>query len=86
MKYKGREYGKIGEIFDEAIRLLKDGEKEEAIGFFKEYIRNIREANGCSTEYAEGIAKDNFSYYAGYFDEETIKLVKENFCVSTNFF
>jgi delta-aminolevulinic acid dehydratase/porphobilinogen synthase len=65
---------------------LKDGEKEEAISFFKEYIRHIRESNGCSTYCAEGIAKDYFSFYASYCDEETIKMVKENFCVSTNFF
>lgn len=86
MLYKGKIYGKIGEIFNEPIRLLKNGEKEEAISFFKEYIRHIREYNGCSTECAESIAKANFRYYAGYCDEETIKLVKENFGVSAKFF
>lgn len=85
MLYKGREYKTIGEIFNEPIRLLKNGEKEEAIGFFKEYIRHIRETNGCSTFCAEGIAKDNFRYFAGYYNEEIIKLVNENFCISTFF-
>lgn len=79
MFYKNKEYKTIGEIFETPINFIKEGKKDEAMNFFKEYIRWIREQSGVQTEIAESIAKGNFAYFAGYYDKPTRDLVSENF-------
>lgn len=79
MIWKNKELKTIGEIFDTALNLAKT-DKHEAGVFYNAYTDYVRDANGCSREEAEKIVKNNFGYYAGYYDKYTCDLIYEVYC------
>lgn len=80
MEYKGKKLSTMGEVFNKALQLAKE-DKEEALDFFKEYIRYILEDNDevNSLNEAEEIAKANFGYFAGYYSQEVCDIIYETY-------
>lgn len=76
MNYRGKTYNTMGEVFDMALKLAKT-DKEEAKNFFKLYTEYILENNDevNSLNEAEKIAKENFGYFAGYYDPEVCDII-----------
>ena len=70
----------FGEIFNEALELAKEN-KNEAQEFFKQYIQLILEDNDevNTIEEAERIAKSNFGYFAGYYNQEVCDIIYETY-------
>ena len=78
MEYKGKNLKTMGEVFDMALKLAKT-DKEEAKKFFKEYINYISMVNHYSLDKATNIAKSNFGYFAGYYDEEVCDIIYKTY-------
>ena len=80
MEYKGKELNTMGEVFNKALQLAKE-DKEEALDFFKEYIKYILEDNDevNSLNEAERIAKANFGYFAGYYNQEVCDIIYKTY-------
>ena len=78
MIYNNKTLNTFGKVFDEGLHLAREN-KEEAQEFFKEYIHYISKENGCSLEEAERIAKSNFGYFAGYYDQEVCDIIYSTF-------
>lgn len=80
MEYNGRNLNTFEELFNEGLKLAKEN-KEEAQSFFKHYIQFILEDNDKvnTIEEAERIAKSNFGYFAGYYDEEVCNIIYETY-------
>lgn len=78
MNYRGKTYKTMGEVFNEALRLAKT-DSYEAKEFFKEYINCIANDNHYSWDKATEIAKSNFGYFAGYYDEETCDIIYKTY-------
>ena len=80
MNYKGNNLKTFGELFDYALNLAKN-DKQEAQNFFKEYVQYILNDNDKvnTIEEAERIAKSNFGYYAGYYDQEVCDIIYETY-------
>ena len=80
MEYKGKKLNTIGEVFKVAINLAKT-DKEEARHFFKEYIEHIYKDNDevNSLERATEVAKSNFGYFAGYYNQEVCDIIYETY-------
>lgn len=80
MEYKGKNLKTFGELFDYALNLAKN-DKQEAQNFFKEYIKYILEDNDKvnTIEEAERIAKSNFGYFAGYYNQEVCDIIYETY-------
>lgn len=80
MEYKGKNLSTMGEVFDKALQLAKE-DKEEALEFFKEYVKHILEDNDevNSLDEAEKIAKGNFGYFAGYYDPEVCDIIYKTY-------
>ena len=78
MNYRGKTYKTMGEVFNEALRLAKT-DSYEAQEFFREYINWISIQNHYSWDKATEIAKSNFGYFAGYYDEETCDIIYKTY-------
>lgn len=80
MYYKGKQLNTIGEVFKVALRLAKDGTPTEQKNFFQSYADAC--ANDQGTTFSEGIriARGNLSYFSGYCDNATCKLINETYC------
>ncbi len=78
MVYNNKTLNTFGELFNEGLRLAREN-KEEAQEFFKEYINYISKENGCSLEEAERIAKSNFGYFAGYYNQEVCDIIYKTY-------
>ena len=80
MNYKGNDLKTFGELFNYALNLAKN-DKQEAKNFFKEYIEYIYRDNDevNSLERATEIAKSNFGYFAGYYDQEVCDIIYETY-------
>lgn len=80
MYYKGNELKTIGEVFNVALKLAKYGTETEQRNFFQSYADTC--ANGQGTTFSEGIriARSNLSYFSGYCDNATSKLIYETYC------
>ena len=76
MEYNGKKLNTIGQVFEAALNLAKT-DKKEAQDFFKQYIQFILEDNDKvnTIEEAERIAKSNFGYFAGYFNQEVCDII-----------
>lgn len=76
MIYKGKKLTTVGEVFNEGLSLAIN-DKAEAIEFFKVYINQIFNDNDdvTSLEEAERIAKSNFGYFAGYYDQDVCDII-----------
>ena len=81
MIYKGEELNTIGDIFNKALSLAKQNRKDEAQNFLKAYASFIYNGNNEVKSFDEAvkIAKNNFGYYAGYFDKHTCDLIYETY-------
>lgn len=80
MEYKGKNLKTFGELFDYALNLAKN-DKQEAQNFFKAYVKYILEDNDKvnTIEEAERIAKSNFGYFAGYYNQEVCDIIYETY-------
>lgn len=79
MYYQGKTYDTIGQVFDEALRLAKNGTRSEIENFFKAYAMACSNDNGVSVEEGIRIAKGNLGYFSGYCDNATSKLIYETY-------
>ncbi len=83
MKYTADYFRKsegFRQIFDEALRVAKEGTKELQEEFLSGYAKYINEDNpkeAPTYEDALKIAKSNFGYFAGYYDNETYRIINE---------
>ena len=70
----------MGQVFEVAINLAKT-DKEEAQNFFTLYTEYIFENNNevSSLDEAERIAKANFGYFAGYYNQEVCDIIYETY-------
>lgn len=82
MIYKGEELKTIGDIFNKALSLAKQNRTDECQNFLKAYASFIYNDNPSVNSFDEAlkIAKNNFGYYAGYFDKHTCDLIYEVYC------
>lgn len=80
MKYHGKVLETFAEIFNKGLQLAREN-KEKAQEFFKQYIQHIYENNDevYSLEEAENIAKSNFGYWAGYYNQEVCDIIYNTF-------
>lgn len=78
MIYENKELNTIGEIFDKALSLAKK-DKQKALDFLDAYATYVQEANNISKEEALEIAKSNFGYFAGYFDDSVRKIIYDTY-------
>ena len=67
-------------IFNKGLQLAKK-DKSEAQEFLKQYIQFILEDNDKvnTLEEAERIAKSNFGYFAGYFDQKVCDIIYKTY-------
>ena len=82
MIYNGIELKTMGEIFNKALELAKN-DKNEAAKFFKCYIEYIYNDNNNinvnSLEEATRIAKSNFGYFAGYYNQKVCDIIYKTY-------
>jgi len=78
MNYKGKELNTMGEVFDEALRLAKT-DKDEARDFFYKYVNHISFVNKYSWDKSIEIAKSNFGYFAGYYNQEVCDIIYKTY-------
>lgn len=63
MYYQGKTYDTIGQVFDEALRLAKNGTRSEIEDFFNAYAKTCSSDNGVDAEEGICIAKRNLGYF-----------------------
>ena len=70
----------FADVFNEALRLAKTNQ-EEARNFFKLYIEHIYKNNDDvhTLDEAERIAKSNFGYFAGYYNQEVCDIIYKTY-------
>jgi len=70
----------FGEIFNKALKLAKEN-KNEAQVYFAEYVQHILNVNDKvnTIEEAERIAKSNFGYFAGYYNQKVCDIIYETY-------
>ena len=73
MVFENKKYETMGEIFDLANSLAKEGIKSKCEDFLITYATSILDANESVTNYEEAlnIARSNLGYFAGYYDRKT---------------
>ena len=79
MNYRGKELNTIGEVFDEALRIAKTNNKDEAYDFFYAYVNLISTENKYSWDKSIEIAKANLGYFAGYYNEEVCDIIYKTY-------
>lgn len=79
MVFENKNCKTMGETFELADSLAKEGDKSKCEQFLKEYAKFIIEENEKATTYEEAlnIAKSNLGYFAGYYDRETYDRINE---------
>ena len=73
MVFENKKYETMGEIFDLANSLAKEGIKSKCDQFLNAYVTSILDLNESVTNYEEAlnIARSNLGYFAGYYDRKT---------------
>lgn len=79
MKYRGKEYNTIGEVFNLALKLAKESPEEEAKEFFYEYVNHISTVNHFSWDKSIEIAKHNLVYLAGYYNRKIYNIISKTY-------
>ena len=81
MNYKGNNLRTFESIFNYALELLREEKYEEACEFYNAYIQFIFEdaEDVNSIEEATQRASRNFGYFAGYYGDDTRRLVNKYF-------
>lgn len=79
MKYRGKEYNTMGEVFNLALKLAKESPEEEAKKFFYEYVNYISIVNHFSWDKSIECAKHNLGYFAGYYNGETYDIINKTY-------
>lgn len=77
MKYRGKEYNTMGEVFDLALKLAKESPEEEAKEFFYEYVNYISIVNHYSWDKSIESARHNLGYFAGYYNREIYNIISK---------
>jgi len=78
-KEEFNEMKSFGDIFNKALELAREGDKEKTSEFRELYISYILEnADDVATrEMAEKRMSDNFGYYAGYYGDSVRKMMQK---------
>ena len=84
MVYEGVEYNTIGGVFDKAVEVAKEGLAYKCRAFMDSYVSHIIAANEergerLTVQEAKDIARSNFSYFSGYYNNETARLIHESY-------
>lgn len=77
MVYQGKYLQTIGEVFDVALKLAKNGTCAEQEAFFEAYASACARDNNLSTEEGIRLAESNLGYFSGYCDNETVNLISK---------
>lgn len=75
MIFENTQLTTIGEIFNKALEIAKNGDKKHCQLFLKSYAEYISSKNNISIDEAVNIAKSNLGYFAGYYDRETYDII-----------
>ena len=78
--YKEYNLKTFEDLFNYALQLAKE-DKDEAKHLFSEYVNYIYSNNDKvdSLDEAEKIAKSNFGYFAGYYDQEVCDVIYKTY-------
>lgn len=79
MVYKGKYLQTIGEVFDIALELAKNGTCAEQEAFFEAYAHACARDNNLSTEEGIRIAENNLGWFSGYCDNATVNLIAKTY-------
>ena len=77
MIFEGKEIGdKLGDFCFEALRLVKNGEKEKAYRLFNAYIEHLYKSKAVPNKGEAYLrAHSNFAWFTGYFTNEERKAI-----------
>lgn len=78
MIYNFDELDTFDKVFNKGLQLAKEDEIE-AQEFFKQYIDLIIKEQHCDIEKATRIAKSNFGYFAGYYNQEVCDIIYKTY-------
>lgn len=80
MIYNNKTFTTFSQIFNKGLRLAKE-DKSEAMNFFKAYIQYIYEdaEDIHSLEEASDRAKNNFGYFAAYYNQEVCDIIYKTY-------
>ncbi len=89
MVYEGVEYKTFGGIFDKAVEVAKEGVAYKCRAFMDSYVSHIIAANEemgerLTVQEAKNVARSNFSYFSGYYNNETAHLIHEAYFADQN--
>lgn len=79
MQYKGEHLHTIGEVFDIALKLAKNGTYAEQEAFFEAYAHSCARDNNLSTEEGIRLAENNLGWFSGYCDNATVNLIAKTY-------
>lgn len=79
MQYKGKYLHTIGEVFDIALKLAKNGTYTEQEAFFEAYAHACARDNNLSTEEGIRLAENNLGWFSGYCDNKTVNLIAKTY-------
>lgn len=81
MVFENKKYETMGEIFNLANSLAKEGIKSKCEHFLIAYATSILDANESVTNYEDAlnIAKSNLGYFAGYYDSITYQRINKTY-------
>lgn len=81
MVFENKKYETMGEIFDLANSLAKEGIKSKCEHFLIAYATSILDTNESVTNYEDAIniAKSNLGYFAGYYDGITYQRINKTY-------
>jgi hypothetical protein len=71
-----KEHATIGEMYHPAMKITDQKEADE---YFEACVVYCMKQGGHSRESAEKIERSNLGYFAGYYDDETMKRVNRLF-------
>ena len=80
MYYKANFLNTIGDVFDVALYLAKNGTKTEQENFFQEYAESCANDNAVTFDEGIRIAQSNLGYFSGYCDNDTCTLIHRVYC------
>jgi len=89
MVFEGKIYRTYGEIFDKAVELAKEANKQKCQAFLDSYASYVMGANfngeiNASVTEVMDIIEDNLVKYSYHYDDKITKLVKDTYFKNQN--
>lgn len=93
MVFEGKIYRTYGEIFDKAVELAKEGDKQKCGAYLDSYASYLMAANptdetdGTDEEVIQrvmGVIEENLVMYSHCYDARTTKLIKDAYFKNQN--